>query len=1160
MSKCRHCGRACPDHAVYCEECLSAWSSPEEPGAHSASTQAESAFITMPDITGEITLPEIDPFAPDPEYATHFSAEETVPPVSPATDTSSHMVDNLSDAARQLQATERKEPRLRRSSRLSPFKEISVDVERESTPHPSVGQAAQNEATQPAGVGTLANTASPEKAAARRDILENSLPLPDFWPWLPEHENEENEDDKWADAGDPLLARQLDPAAAQRIEQEDVRRAIAEGHIPSFPMPKLVTPLLQNKQRLRLFFICAAALILLSLAFDSLLVSFSFLGSRNNNQGSGGIPTLTLSTPTASYGENITLSIRHFRPHAMLYLTHDIGEPIRINIDRTLVAVGDDGSVDVKVNIDTSWEPGFHLIQAEDINTRYIASTTLHVTEGPTRPSHFLLDTKQLDMGGAYQGANTLQPLTLHNSGSGNISWTVSSDQSWLQVTPTQGAFSSQQTLLIGIQRTDLKPGSYTGTLTFASNVGEPQTARVTMEVRALPPYPGAVLQVTPVVLNYSTVDGNGGSSPQALMITNPGTKPLYWTISGNQPVDNGQNAYLRELDPHFNWLKTRQDTGIVAPHDTSTVPLDIDSSKLLAGTYLNTLSFSASDGHTAINSPQSVAVALTVKPQCTVTASTPAMSFVTVAGLNHPSDQTLFLKSGTNCPGTIGWHASSLNNWISITPNSGTVNNMTGATVAIGVNPHNLNAGHYTGLVSVVAGNSSLSMSVDLSVQAPPTPTAPILSASPLSLNFSTTQGKGIPAGQAVTLTNTGHSPLSWRTNINNLAYSWLGTSPTGSTIAPGQTGQVIINIDPSNLSPGTYVGQVVINGSDNANHAAPGSPQTIIVTLTVAPPCTLAQPSQSALAFNAIQGGSTPTAQTITLSASGNCSWPLTWNASISGNASWLALSANKGTFTASNAAAMLNVSPSIAGLDPGVYRAQVNIDATESTNTSAQGSPQSFTVTLTVQPPCSLQVAPDSLSFTGSQNQTIASQNISLQTTGTCVRPVSWTASIDSGSSGWLSTGGNGSDTGSGSTLAVTTSPGSLPPGTYRGTITLSASGSGGSNVVGSPVQIPVTLTITGYKLSGSAVACADSQCATPAPLPNATITLSTSSGVIATTTADSSGNFSFSNIPIGSYTLAVSGANAQNVRYTGSMAVTINSDTSGMTVQAPPATTP
>jgi len=96
--------------------------------------------------------------------------------------------------------------------------------------------------------------------------------------------------------------------------------------------------------------------------------------------------------------------------------------------------------------------------------------------------------------------------------------------------------------------------------------------------------------------------------------------------------------------------------------------------------------------------------------------------------------------------------------------------------------------------------------------------------------------------------------------------------------------------------------------------------------------------------------------------------------------------------------------------------------------------------------------------------------------------------------------------------------------------------------------------VSLTVTGFTLSGSVVACADQACATPQPLPGATVTLTGGSTPL-TTTADASGNYSFSNVALGAYTISVSGTDASNIHYVGNAPLTVSGNTS-LTLQAFP----
>ncbi|HCJ35263.1 MAG TPA: hypothetical protein DHV65_13340 [Ktedonobacter sp.] len=215
-------------------------------------------------------------------------------------------------------------------------------------------------------------------------------------------------------------------------------------------------------------------------------------------------------------------------------------------------------------------------------------------------------------------------------------------------------------------------------------------------------------------------------------------------------------------------------------------------------------------------------------------------------------------------------------------------------------------------------------------------------------------------------------------------------------------------------------------------------------------------------------------------------------------------------------------------------------------DGSNTQAQGSPQVFAVTLTVLPPCQLQVGPLNLSFAVAQGQPSPSaQSFSLSETGNCAPPITWQAQGNAGSNSWLVIGPPTSGTGSG-TVSVGVNSQSLAPGSYTGKISVSASGNGGAIVENSPSTITVTLTVTGYTFSGTVIACADTSCVVSKPLPGATLSLlNTTTNHTITIVADGSGNFTFTNLAIDPYTLTASGSDGI-LNYLGTVSFSLNGD--------------
>lgn len=101
-----------------------------------------------------------------------------------------------------------------------------------------------------------------------------------------------------------------------------------------------------------------------------------------------------------------------------------------------------------------------------------------------------------------------------------------------------------------------------------------------------------------------------------------------------------------------------------------------------------------------------------------------------------------------------------------------------------------------------------------------------PTLTVSAAALSFNATQGGTSPAAQSLTITNTGGGSLRWTAAKTQ---SWLILDKTSGS-APAT---VSVSVSASGLAPNTYNDTVTVNEA-----GANGSPKTIQVSLTIAPP----------------------------------------------------------------------------------------------------------------------------------------------------------------------------------------------------------------------------------------------------------------------------------------------------------------------------------
>lgn len=1069
MSQCLRCNQPCSSTVLFCDSCRlllkqqNAALEDQKPAAFSSQEIGAEAYAqtyTDNDKSGVATLsPPVAPGTP-PQPTKSGNGALTV----------EQTLSRLNDAAQQMAAFDQNQHRHKvKVSRLTRFLDISQEIQRYSTPMPRVNSARRFFRARTHARKEMQLSPSGDPVGK----------MPDAWPWLDDDDDIDVPHDIWADRADPLAVRKLpNGREGRRIDREDIRRAAREGYV--------VVPLAGRSVCVRMSFLRIAVIALIGLAVfgmtaDGLLAFVAFFHPYQTNQSTGS-PLITLSANKVNYSQTIVVHIVHFSPSADVFLSRDMNEQVKNDTNSSFIRMGQDGSRDVRVPIDKSWEPGSHVLEAEDMTTHYTASASLLVMSGSMAQPQLSLNTAQLDFGSDLQGTNTIRTVMMHNDGQGTIAWTASSDQPWLLMTPNQGTFSDAQPLVVGVQRVNLKAGSYTGAVTLVSNVGAAQKIQVTMTVsplsltfvgttqktrltamtvQPLSNMRGAMLSATPVVQSFVATDGGSSPAMQYLTISNPGNQALFWSLKSNTPY----NFPDQGPTPGASWLNLDKTSGIVLPGSSILVGVHVNSTDLLPGLYINSLQFSAIPGHTTIDRPQNVAISLMVQPRCGVLLNTGSMSFTAINRQGNPGNQTLALTTTAGCTSALDWQASSSARWVVLQTTRGVLHSGVETNVAVGVNTSGLEPGAYSAVISFVAGQTTQSELVQLTVQPTPPWGAPIMAVSPLDLNFSTMQGQADPPGQTVTITNTGKSALTWRNAAAVQIQPWLHFSPASGIVAPGQSAQLTVSVSASNLTFGGYTGQIVLSGTDAQGGVVGGSPQAILINLVVQAPCTLSQLPANTLTFsNILQGTATVTPQSVTIFAMGNCSWPVNWSARVmNSSASWLALGSSSGAFTGSGQFATFLVTPSVAGLAPGSYTTTVAVTATDASGTMVRGSGQSFGVSVNIVQPCSLQVSSSPLALSVTQAQSnIATQTLAINQVGSCSQSLDWTV-LTPATATWLSASPS-SGTGSG-TVTITANAAALTAGSsYQTAITIDSSDpTNPLNPATPAASVPLTLTV-------------------------------------------------------------------------------------------------
>jgi hypothetical protein len=481
----------------------------------------------------------------------------------------------LNEAALRIAAFEHSTRRHLRPSRLSRYRDISSEIQRQNTPLPSVGKTTD-------------------------DLSKQLLAI---WPWL------EDEDDAERARG----SQYTDPLASRRWPALLSRLPMGQEHAVRVTGPITLSPPTRRLIWARVAMLSLILLTVCGLIVDGALIAMALTrhqtATRVTPAGSGP-PTLIIAENKAGFGQIVHVRILHFLPASSVLLTRDIGTSIKTSRGNGLIRLDRAGSGDAAFSVDRTWSPGPHTLEAEDMTTHYTAFATLQVVSSSVSSTRFGISSMSLNFGADMQGTNTIQMLTLYNNGSGPISWSAYSNQPWLRIAPAQGTYSDSQPVIVGCQRSDLQPGNYSATITVSTNTGDFQQVQVTMAVQPLRSRRGAVLSVTPAAMALTARVGTADLSTEYLAVSNPGSQNLYWSLANNLPVAIADQSPMTSA----NWLGLDQTSGMVAPGMTSLIAIHTDSSQLVPGIYVNDLLFGVSSGHTIQDAPQHIEIALTAQ------------------------------------------------------------------------------------------------------------------------------------------------------------------------------------------------------------------------------------------------------------------------------------------------------------------------------------------------------------------------------------------------------------------------------------------------------------------------------------------------------------------------------------------------------------------
>ena len=406
------------------------------------------------------------------------------------------------------------------------------------------------------------------------------------------------------------------------------------------------------------------------------------------------------------------------------------------------------------------------------------------------------------------------------------------------------------------------------------------------------------------------------------------GINPLYFTMPAGGPNPQAQTftitsataglsfSHAEQTAAGGNWLQVSTGSGC-SLFGTCTTPaalsVSVDAATLPAGVYTGTIVFSSG------TTPTTASVTLTVEG----TAGAFFGQFIGQLGFvfgggtaSAPLPQTIEINNAGS--GLLNWNVavstSGGGNWLTVSARSGVAPSM----ITVSVSAQDLNPGIYTGQLLFQAATGSVTVPVNLVVAGSSTNEFNQVP----SLSFTMPAGGPNPQAQTFTVTST-TSGLSFGHTVETVSGgNWLqvstgsGCSLFGTCTTPAV---LSVSVDANTLPAGVYTGAIVFSNGMTMT--------TVPVTLTVAG-TTGAFFGEFVGQLGFVFGGGTasaPLPQTIEIDNAGSGQLNWTVAVSTSGGGNWLIVSAQKGL-----APAMITVSVSTQGLNPGIYTGQLVFQA--------------------------------------------------------------------------------------------------------------------------------------------------------------------------------------------------------------------------------------
>lgn len=385
------------------------------------------------------------------------------------------------------------------------------------------------------------------------------------------------------------------------------------------------------------------------------------------------------------------------------------------------------------------------------------------------------------------------QSLGVQNAGSGTLAiQSTAAGAPWISVSGVPGSLSAGPPIraTVSVDPTGLTPGFYKSSITITSSAG---TASVPVTLLVAP---NVTMTLSPSGQQFSAPAGSTpGQSSGSFSVSVAGNTSVNWTAS---------------VLPGANWLSSDTSGGTATNVSAGSVGFSLDPvaiAQLPPQTYYGVIRVTSGD---VVNSPLDFEVVLDIQPKTTPVTPSPVpagiqTSFVSGSGATGTAAVTVFASSNTPLPYQASASTSDGNNWLTVSPATGTASTSAPGQSTLTFNPAALPAGIYRGGVSYAFSSAAVrTVNITMIVAAG--------SNAQVAPQVLISEAAGACAPSKLVLTQTGlvsnfAQPTAWPTPLTIHLVDDCGINvPKGQVVATFSNGDPPLALSPIDSISGNY------------------------------------------------------------------------------------------------------------------------------------------------------------------------------------------------------------------------------------------------------------------------------------------------------------------------------------------------------------------